>query len=80
LIDYQELVKEVPDSVMSGFYKTESGKMRNFAYQQTKEFINDNRASGENFRLVVKNCPDYNHTHLSAFHDFLKVLGECPAQ
>jgi len=75
LIDYQELIKEVPDSLMSGFYKTESGKMRNFAYQQTKEFINNNGLSGENFRLVVKNCSGW-----TAFHNFLKELGECPAQ
>ena len=40
-----------------------------------KEFINDNGLSGENFRLVVKNCSGW-----TAFHNFLKELGECPAQ
>jgi hypothetical protein len=76
LIDYQELVKEVPNSLMSGFYKTESGKKRNFAYQQIKNmYLNDNGQAGEMMRLTIKNC-----SGSKAFLDFLKVLGECSAK
>ena len=77
LIDYQELKKSVPESLLSAFYSSEFGKKRENNYQALKDYING--GSGERMaeltKTAIKSCsgPD-------AILNYIKELGECPSE